>query len=966
MREDELLFDPDFFDPEQDNLKQKQKFELREGELREVTVLFADVKGFTNLSTRFDPEVVHNRMDELMKVFSRCVTFYGGFVDKYIGDSIMALFGAKKTTEHDTERAIRAGLKMLQQLQLYNAYLRKQPGYEEVDLAVRIGINTGLVSVGKVGESREGDFTVYGPEVNLASRMESNAPVGGIMVPHSTMRLVEHVFEFVHLGLKQVKGLDEPVDCWQPLRVIADGSQRKQSYTASFIGREDAMAWLETALDKVLEADSFTTRTAELPPPRPVIAGIKADAGIGKTRLLYEFRRANESKALFVNAFCNGVSPTPLNLFANLFEHYFCVRISEPIAEKEPHLRDAYTRLEQSVCNDTAHLLRDAYPLVAFLLEIKSDDPRLKQDGKDLLQHLMQAVDTVLAAILECAGNNGTPTVFVLDDLHWLDSSSSAALELIINRFSRREQPSLWVLMYRPDWVVPGFVQRMRGFAEYELSPLLERDIEQLVIQRTGGLDLPEDTLDKVVQLSAGNPFCLEEWCNYSSQLPRDGIHDLPVPANLNTLILSRLDRLPAELKLMLQKAAVIGPEFLVDILKQVEASLSEALDVDATLASLEQYSLISKVLGFEFPSYFFKHITTREVAYQTLLVANRKVLHQITAEAIEKVFADRLEEFLYALAEHYLRADIRDKAAVYLEKAADASARIFNNTQAIGFYEQLLALVPYDDASRRGKLLSRMADVQWLNGDMKGLIATLEQLSACGEISREPDICFHYMRIHGLMAFMQGDFDTALSEWQGCLAAAIAARDDMMQCVAYNLLGIWHQERKDYPVALEYHNYSRELAEKLDAPSRLAKTLNNLGRLHLSQEEFSQAEDLFSQSLAIASQHRYMQDESLAAGNLGWAKILQKQYDAALPYLERKLVLAEKMNDKLEIIKALGNMATAYIETNRPQESVQCYERIVRIKEYMGDCAGAEKSRSMLATIRARINGGPTGEKTG
>ncbi|MDD3096137.1 MAG: adenylate/guanylate cyclase domain-containing protein, partial [Candidatus Cloacimonetes bacterium] len=173
MNGDDLFFNSEFLLEDEENNKPS----LKEGELREVSVLFADIKGFTNISNNFEPEVIHGKMDEIMKIFSKCITFYGGFVDKYIGDGIMALFGAKKATEHDTQRCILAAIKMQEQLRLYNSLLVRERGFENLELGLRVGINTGMVSVGKVGQSREGDFTVYGPQVNLASRMESNAPV---------------------------------------------------------------------------------------------------------------------------------------------------------------------------------------------------------------------------------------------------------------------------------------------------------------------------------------------------------------------------------------------------------------------------------------------------------------------------------------------------------------------------------------------------------------------------------------------------------------------------------------------------------------------------------------------------------------------------------------------------------------------------------------------------------------------
>lgn len=956
MNSEDMLFGTGFFDPEQDNLAQKQRLQLREGELREVTVLFADIKGFTNLSTRFPAEVIHARMDELMKVFSRCVTFFGGFVDKYIGDSIMALFGAKKATEHDTERAIRAALKMLQQLDLYNDYLRRQPGYEDVELSVRVGINTGLVSVGKVGESREGDFTVYGPEVNLASRMESNAPVGGIMLPASTKRLVEHVFEFDHLGMKTVKGIDTPVDCWQPLRVKTDDEDRLARYSRQFIGRDKEMSALRDALQR----STFTTETdafaAELPPPRPVIAGVRADAGLGKSRLVYEFAREAADAAIFINGACNGVSPTPLNLFANLFENHFCLRVSEGMEDKKRKLDTAFASLNRDADDTQRAALTDAYPLISFLLEIRNEDPRLKQAGKDLLQHLMVAVDTVLDAILRCVGRGGKPLVFVLDDMHWLDESSAAALEHIINRFSQSSFPSMWVLLYRPDFTVPGFLSRMRGFFEFELHPLSEAEIDGLIMEYGKHLDLSESTIAKVVHLSAGNPFYLEEWCNYIASLPHTDWADMPVPANLHALILSRLDSLPQILRVLLQKAAVIGQEFFVEILKAVEKNLQDSVDVDTTLGTLEQNALIIKMLGFEYSSYFFKHITTREVAYQTLLVANRKLLHRLTAEAIEELFPDRLDEFLFALAQHYQRAEITDKALIYTLKAADAAARIYNNAQAIELYSQYLQLYDGEELASKGAILVKMADIQWLNGDWADAQKSIDAFMEIADQLSDPALACHGHRLRGMRAFHRRDMETALAQWQDCLAKAQAARDELMQCTALNLLGIWHQDQGQYVSALEFHGRSMALAEKLNEPQRIAKTLNNLGMMHLSQNNYAKAEELFSQSYAIAEEHRYLKDQSLAIGNLAHAAILQEKYPQALDLLAQKLDLAEKMNDKLEIMKALGNYGRIYMATDRPELALQMYERILRIKKYIGDVDSIPITEANLAKAQEAI----------
>jgi class 3 adenylate cyclase/tetratricopeptide (TPR) repeat protein len=959
MIENEILFPTDLFDLEQDNRTQRERFSLREGELREVTVLFADIKGFTSMSTHFDPEIVHAKMDELMKVFSRCVTFYGGFVDKYIGDSIMALFGAKKASEQDTERAIRAAFKMQQQMKLYNDYLRRQPGFEEVELNIRIGINTGVVSVGKVGESREGDFTVYGPEVNLASRMESNAPVGGIMVPEPTKKMVEHIFDFNSLGQKSVKGIDAPVSCWQPVGLKLVAAQRWQRSGGSFIGREEELAFLAGALDRIRDEERPGSGFTEaLPPPRPLLVGINADAGLGKTRLIYEFQRLHETGAVYVKGTCTGISPTPLNLFANLFESWFALRVNEPVEDKRQKLERGFARLAEGCEAETRPGLDDAFPLIAFLLEIRTEDPRLRQTGKDLLQHLMQAVHAVLDGILESSRGLNKPLVFILDDLHWMDDSSSAALEHIINRFAQSDLPTLWILAYRNEFKVPGYLKRMRGFSEIELMPLSGPDIAKLILNYSKQLELSEATIDKVAELSAGNPFYLEEWCNYIADLGDSHLQEIPVPANLNSLILSRLDSLPQALRQLLQKAAVIGQEFFVDILTQVEKRLSDSADVEAILPQLEEQALIMKMLGFDFSSYFFKHITTREVAYHTLLQANRKLLHQLTAESIEELFGTRIEEFHYALAEHYYRAELPEKAIPHTTKAADAAARIFDNGNAIRLYNRLLEIIPEADLAARGDTLLKMIEVQWLNGDWNDAARNLEALSKAAGKASDLKLEFHVHRYRGLLHFHRRQLDEAKAEWDKCLELLGQVRDPLLESMIANFLGIWHQERGDRESALSFYQRSLELARSLGDIQRQAKTLNNLGLLALAQGDHSGGEALFSQSLDLARSQRYQKDESIAVGNIGHARMVQGRFAEALPFLEEKLALADKMNDKVELIKALGNIGRVRQELGMLPEAIACYSRIVRIKEYLGDAEGAQNTRQYIEELSSEAEG--------
>lgn len=945
MHDDELMFGGDFFDLEAELKPGQDKIHLREGELREVSVLFADIRGFSSISNLFDAETIHKRMDEIMKMFSRCISFYGGFVDKYMGDGIMALFGAKVASEQDTERAIMAALKMQQQLRLYNALLNRQPGFEAVELGVRVGINTGLVSVGKVGEDREGDFTVYGPEVNLASRMESNAPVNQIMLPFSTMKQVSRNFEFEPVGYKTVKGFAEPIECFVVIGPKLDSSLHRRNHSSTYIGRVNELALLQQSLDNLEQNHSLL----------PVI-GIRGEAGLGKTRLVYEFELANQQKACFLHGACSALSPSPLNLFSSIFETYFRLQINESTAVKTKKLEAGFTLLIQHAePQDKADLL-DIQALIAFLLEIRGTDPRLKQSGPDLLNHLSKAIDVLIRQIIKQTSHQQKALVIVLDDLHWIDEASAKVMENLCNKISSDTQhpPLMLVLMYRFEYSLPAWFGHLSQVQELALTALESEDIRALIEAHTQDVDLPEDAINKVIQLSEGNPFFLEEWCNYISDLPEQELKDFPVPANLHTLILSRLDKLPPSLRMLLHKASVIGQEFFVEILKHIELRLHDPLDVDATLNNLVGQSLIFKMLGFEYSTYFFKHITTREVAYQTLLAENRKMLHQLCGEAIEELYQERLEEFDFVLAEHFSKAELPEKARLYLEKAAAHAALIYNNEQALLLYGKLLAILTPQEAQKSLEIRMKIADIQFLTGKWKLALPEVQSILAEADALQARELSFAAHRFLGIAAFYQGDLDKAFSSLSKGKSIAEDLHDGRLICIATSDLANWHYQKKQFAEAKQLQNQSLALATTLWDVQRQAKTLSNLGLICLEEKDFPGAEQHFQASLKLAQEHRLRKEESIALGNLGYARFLQGDYKAAMVLFEQKLSLAEDMNDTLELIKVLGNIGNIFLEWDDVPSAILRFKRIYDLRKYLGDEDGAQKVQQFVASLQS------------
>lgn len=950
--QDDLILDSGLFGFEEDNLDRKQKHQLREGELREVTILFADIKGFTDLSTQLDPETIHLRMDEVMKIFSRCVTFYGGFVDKYIGDAIMALFGAKQASEHDTERAIRAALKMVEQLRRYNQKLKEIPKYQDIELRIRVGINTGIVSVGKVGQSREGDFTVYGPEVNLASRMETNAPVGRIMLSQYTKELVDDIFDFEYLGAKELKGIAEPVDCWSPVGVSASSSGQLKRFSGSFLGRDSELSLLSEALEDISSQGCLKEYTTALPPPRPLIYGIRADAGLGKSRLAYEFIQRHLSQAEFLEAACDGVSPTPLHLFSRLLQKYFNISVRDEPQVRLEKLQTRIEDLQKSVDMQLAERLNDAFALIAWLLEIRVEDARLKQGGKELLQHLLLALSNTLEAIMQKCAKSGKPLVLILDDLQWLDDSSRELLGHLVNRMSQSKLPSLWLLFYRPSFEVPSFLGRMRGWHELELKPLDEHDITELMMLYTRHLDLSERSMEAVVKLASGNPFYLEEWCNYVSTLPEQEWQDLPVPSSLNALIQSRLDILPKALKILLQKAAVIGHEFLVEVLRELERLMDGSTQVEEGLDSLEKQALIIPQTGFEFSAYFFKHITTRDVAYQSLLGSNRKLLHQLVAEAIQNVFPGRLDEFSHPLAMHYLKAGKHEEALPWLRKAADEAQRAYDNSLALRLCQDLLDILPADAYRERAEVLLNCLEIKWLIGDWKDIDEAMAVLEGWNDQAQDKVLRFHQLRFSGRLAFGRGQKDVAKEHWDRAEQLALEVDDPELICVIENLLGIWYYYQLPLDESLKRYQHSKQLARSLQNHAQEAKSINNIGLVYLKQQQLDEAQEAFRQSMELAAEHRILKVESEAMGNLAYVLIQTGQYEDAIFHLKRQLQYAQQINDKLESIRALGNLADAYKCLKRYQDAAACLEHIIKIKQYLGDEEGIKGTSKFLREI--------------
>jgi len=776
---------------------------LKEGERRMVTVLFADIKGFTALSEQLDHEHVFKFTDKIMKVFTKIIDHYGGYVDKYEGDSVMALFGANTATEQDTERAVRAGLKMIDILEPFNRILTDHyPELSGIQLDVRIGINTGLVTTGKIGKERDGDFTAIGDTVNLASRMESNAPVHSIMLNSSTKKVVENIFVFTDHGEIKVKGKSRPVAVYLVDGLKARAIRRWEVHSSAYVGRDKEMNILRSTFGIVDKRIRDSKKQTEK--EKPIVVGIKGIAGIGKSRLLYEFLQDKNNFVL--HGTTPSISQNPNCVFTSMIRQYFEVTVLDTLKESRRKLEGGITELKTHCNEDEKKSLDYALPMLGYLLNIKYEDIRFDLEPKDLKVHIQISIRHLLEAIAKKANNEKKPLIVILEDLHWLDEVSQSTINFLFQtlnleekRTDRKLKHFMFILAYRPGYDIPEEIGFSADFTEIELNPLQETDAEILIDSIASNIKLSEKVKTLLMARSDGNPFYIEEWVQLVKDMPDKG--ELPIPDTLNALIISRIDRLEHELKLLLRKAAVVGRAFFVKVLTEIEKKLNNTEDITDHLRLLETSNFIIEDIEKKFSSYFFKHIITREVAYSTMLIENRKTLHRLTAEVIEEQF-EELSEFYYDLAIHYEKAENTEKAIEYLEKAGGKAKEEYQIEKAVDCYTmQLCMLEEDDDESSRSDFKSLVVNTKLKRGDVLELI---------------------------------GKWDDAITDIETALTLAEELDDKELIAKAVQKMGMMHLKKGDYEKAMKCYEKALKIDEELGDKREISRHVANMGIVYL------------------------------------------------------------------------------------------------------------------------------------
>jgi class 3 adenylate cyclase/tetratricopeptide (TPR) repeat protein len=680
------------------------------GERKHVTVLFSDLTGYTAMSEKLDPEEVKEITSQIFGDISKIVGKYDGFIEKYAGDAVMAIFGVPNSHEDDPIRAVKTAREIHELVDTMSPDIEKRTGQP---ISMHSGINTGLVVTGEVDLDR-GTHGIAGDTINLASRLSNLAKPGEILIDTSSCRQVEGHFECEYLENTAVKGKADPIQVHKVL------SQRDKPVTihrlsglrADLVGRKAELAELAEAVDNLHAG-------------KGKIFSICGSAGTGKSRLVEEFKVTLDLENIqwiegHAYAYSQNIPYFPL---IDLFNRILLIEENDPperVKEKVERGIENLVGKQEEIVPYVGGLYSLSYQ------EIQHVSPEFWKS------HLQSAVKIVLSALAKRA-----PTIYFLEDLHWADPSF---VELLRKACLEIREPAIVLCVYRPNFTLFTGNQ-LSGVGEYyheiQLQDLSRTEAQDMLESLLKTSNIPSDLKRLAQSKTEGNPFYLEELVNSlieSETLIRDNGHwiitksvsEADISSTIHGLISGRLDRLEIETKRILQEASVIGRAFLYEILKRITEL---KVGIDHRLRTLERLDLIRTRALQPDLEYIFKHPLTQEVVYNGVLKKERRDIHEQIALVMEGIFQDRLPEFYETLAFHFKHGRSVLKAVDYLMKSGEKSAKRYAIEESHQYYKEAFNLLTdnsdksYESNKLLIDLLIKWAYVFYYRGDFAVLI---------------------------------------------------------------------------------------------------------------------------------------------------------------------------------------------------------------------------------------------------
>jgi class 3 adenylate cyclase/tetratricopeptide (TPR) repeat protein len=888
-----------------------------EGERKQVTVLFADLKGSMELLADRDPEEARKILDPVLERMMEAVHRYEGTVNQVLGDGIMALFGAPLAHEDHAVRACYAALRMQETVKRYAEEVHRTQG---IPLQIRVGLNSGEVVVRSIGSDLHMDYTAVGQTTHLAARMEQMAIPGSILISPETLGLAEGYVIVKSLGPMPIRGLPDPVEVFEVVGAATVRSRLQATAARGltrFVGRDAEINQLRQALERAKNGHGQ-------------IVAVVGEPGVGKSRLFWEFTHSHRTQGWLIvesSSVSYGKATAFLPL-VDLLRTYFQIEA-----------RDEARKIREKVTGKLLSLDRALEPSLSallWLLDVPVEDPQWQR--LDPPQRRQQTLDGIRRLLLrECQVQ---PLLILFEDLHWIDAETQALLDSLVESLPTAQL--LLLVNYRPEyqhaWGSKTYYHQIR------IDPLPPESAEEL-LEALLGTDAALVPLKRLlIERTEGNPFFLEEsirtLVETKSLVGERGAYrlakaaqTLQIPPTAQAILAARIDRLSPDSKRLLQAASVIGKDVPFALLRAVAEGSEEALRTG--LSHLQAAEFLYEARLFPDLEYTFKHALIHEVAYGSLLQERRRILHAEIVAAIERLYQARLVEHIERLAHHALLGEEWGKAVTYLRQAGAKAEGRSALSEAVTYFEQALLALTHLPKSR--DTLEQGIDIRFdlrnallALGEFEKILAFLREAEALAESlddQRRLGRVSSYMTVHFSRA---GDYDHAGEAAKRALAISEALGDSSLALVANQYLGLVYY-------AMGRHRRATELLTKNVAALGADLVHDRFGQLilpavqsrawlicsHAELGEFAEGMAIGDEGLRIAETVDHPYSRVVARFGLGVLYFIQGEFRRAIMVLEPAVGLCEALKFRLWFPQTASCLGSAYALSGRVAEAL-------------------------------------------
>jgi class 3 adenylate cyclase/tetratricopeptide (TPR) repeat protein len=926
---------PDIYTPKDLAEKILTSKSVLEGERKQVTVLFADMKGSMELLADRDPEEARKILDPVLELMMEAVHRYEGTVNQVMGDGIMALFGAPIAHEDHAVRACYTALRMHEMVGRHAAELRRTQGH---DVQIRVGVNSGEVVVRSISSDLRMDYTAVGQTTHLAARLEQLARPGTTLITGDTLRFVEGYVQVRLLGPTPIRGLSEPVDVYQ----LTGGSTVRSRFQASaargltqFVGRETEIEQLRRALEKAGQGHGQ-------------IVAVVGEPGVGKSRLFYELTHSHRTQGWLILE-SGSVS------YSNATSYFAVVALMK--AYFKIHDNDDHRAIREKVAGKLLILdraLEPTLPAVLSLLGVAVDDPQWQ--ALDPPQRRQATLDAIERLLLR--ESRRQPLCLIFEDLHGIDSETQASLDSLVEALSTAQV--LLLVNYRPEyqyrWGSTTYSTQLR------IDPLPSENAEELLHALLGDAPTLQPLKRLLVERTDGNPFFLEESVRTLIEtgalkgeravyrLTKD-VTAIQVAPTVQAVLAARIDRLPPDEKRLLQSAAVIGKDVPFVLLQAIAGLPDEELRRGLIL--LQGAEFLYETSLFPEPLYTFKHGLTHEVAYGALLQERRRALHARIVDALEQLYPYRLTEQVERLAHHSFLGQVWSKAVVHLRQAGAKAAARSANREAVACFEQ--GLVALGHLPKGHDVLEQAIDLRF---DLRSSLLPLGEFGRIFDYLQEAEALTEALgdrrRLGRLAAYLtnyaslMGDQTRALEYGERALALASALADFPLEIETKVRLGQIYNTLGDYRRAIDILAQSLEslkgdlFQERFGLAVILSIICGNwLLRSLAEVGEFAQGIACGEEGIRMAERVGQPIDVVVASHGLGVLYLRQENFPRAISVLERGLELCRASNIRVWFPLIASALGYSYALSGRAAAALPLLEQAVEQHASTGRLGG-------------------------